>query len=65
MQQARESPEAVSLSGLWWVHVVQMVQKLVQVQLGVLDHSLRSTLGWFAVARIARANSILKPMLRR
>ena len=35
------------------------------VQVVALDHSLRSTLGWFGVARIARANSNLKPMLRR
>ena len=61
VQQARECPEAVRLSGLWMVQVVQVVQ----VQVVALDHSLRSTLGWFGVARIARANSTLKPMLRR
>lgn len=57
VQQARECPEAVRLSGLWWV------QKLVQAV--ALDHSGRTSFGWFGVARIASANSILKPMLRR
>ena len=56
MQQARENPEAViafrALDGVEGVD-------------GALDHSLRSTFGWFVVARIASANSILKPMLRR
>ena len=60
VQQARECPEAVRLSGHWWV------QKLVQVQqVQVLGHSGRCSFGWFGVARIASANSILKPMLRR
>ena len=35
------------------------------VQVVALAHSWRCSFGWFGVARIASANSILKPMLRR
>ena len=49
VQQARESPEAVRLSGHWMVQVVQVVQ--------VLGHSGRTSFGWFGVASMAIANS--------
>ena len=55
VQQARENPEAVrafrAIEGSWCG--------------GALDHRGRTSFGWFGVARIASANSILKPMLRR
>lgn len=59
VQQARESPEAVrafrALDGVAGVDGAD----------GALDHRGRTSFGWFGVARIASANSILKPMLRR
>ena len=61
VQQARENPEAVIA-----FRVLDGVDGAdgAGAEDGALDHSLRSTFGWFGVARIARANSILKPMLR-
>ena len=61
MQQARESPEAViafrALDGV--------EAGVAGAEDGALDHRGRTSFGWFGVARIARANSNLKPMLRR
>ena len=59
VQQARECPEAVrafrALDGAGGAGGAG----------GALAHSGRTSFGWFVVARIASANSILKPMLRR
>lgn len=64
VQQARENPEAVrafrALDGADGAEA-----GVEDGADGVLSHSGRTSFGWFVVARIASANSILKPMLRR